>query len=141
MKTLSPELWAAYHATHYQVGNGAAGFTLRIGVYSPELNALLESAVHDCAAFITACNPYSQLCSAQQNQQLQQSLKRELELGGHDLLEGRGVDPSGAWPGEASLLVPGMGLDAARQTGRRFHQNAIVWAGADAIPRLVLLAD
>jgi len=35
-------------------------FTLRIGQHSPELDALLQASGHDCAAFITACNPQGQ---------------------------------------------------------------------------------
>jgi hypothetical protein len=35
--------------------------------------------------------------------------------------------------------VLGMALDAAQEVGRRYGQNAIVWAGADAVPELVLL--
>lgn len=132
-------MWVAYQTAHYQVHNGTDSFTLHIGVYAQELAALLQSGGHDCAAFITACNPYSQLCDVQQNRWFHQRLKLELAQHGYGLLEGMGTDPDSKWPGEESLLVLGMGLEAARQTGCRFNQHAIVWAGADAIPRLILL--
>lgn len=30
-------------------------------------------------------------------------------------------------------------LEAAKELGARYEQNAIVWAGADAMPQLILL--
>ena len=57
----------------------------------------------------------------------------------YTILHGRGTDPSGAWPGEASVLVLGMSEAEARELGTRFGQNALLQAGADGVPRLVLL--
>ena len=37
------------------------------------------------------------------------------------------------------MLALGLALEHAKAIARRFEQNAIVWAAADAIPRLVLL--
>jgi hypothetical protein len=54
-------------------------------------------------------------------------------------LPGKGVDPAGEWPGEPSLLILSINLEAADVLGRAFRQNAFVWASADAIPQLVLL--
>jgi Protein of unknown function (DUF3293) len=47
--------------------------------------------------------------------------------------------PSGAWPPELSFFALGISERAARDLGRRFDQDAVVWAGADAVPRLLLL--
>ncbi len=55
------------------------------------------------------------------------------------IIEGMGIDPSGKWPAEKSFLALGLDLETSRALGREFGQNAIVWAGADAIPRLILL--
>jgi hypothetical protein len=63
----------------------------------------------------------------------------ELAAAGYRVVEGAGEDPEGRWPAEPSYLVLGMALDAAQEVGRRYGQNAIVWAGADAVPELVLL--
>ena len=62
-----------------------------------------------------------------------------LELRPGQLIEGIGIDPSGEWPAEKSFLALGLDLETSRALGREFGQNAIVWAGADAIPRLILL--
>lgn len=58
-KMLSHKLQRAFEETHYTVHHQPA-FTLRIGQHSPELDALLQASGHDCAAFITACNPQGQ---------------------------------------------------------------------------------
>lgn len=55
------------------------------------------------------------------------------------IVEGEGRDPSEAWAGEKSFLALGLDLETSQVLGRKFGQNAIVWAGADAIPRLILL--
>jgi hypothetical protein len=46
---------------------------------------------------------------------------------------------AGNWPGERSVLVLGLELDAASALGIALRQNAIVCADADAVPQLVLL--
>lgn len=66
-------------------------------------------------------------------------LGAELAAAGYRVVEGAGEDPDGRWPAEPSYLVLGMDLEAARELGRRYGQNAIVWAGADAVPELLLL--
>jgi len=54
-------------------------------------------------------------------------------------IEGVGADPAGAWPEEKSYFALGINEDTARQLGMRFHQDAVVWVGPDAIPQLLLL--
>lgn len=55
------------------------------------------------------------------------------------VVDGIGIDPVGVWPGEASILALGVNEKTARQLGGQFKQNAVVWAAADAIPKLLLL--
>lgn len=66
-------------------------------------------------------------------------LGAELAAAGYRVVEGAGEDPEGRWPAERSYLVLGMALEAAKEIGRRYGQNAIVWVGADAAPELLLL--
>ena len=54
-------------------------------------------------------------------------------------MDGAGADPTGAWPAEKSFLALGVGEEAARNLGNCFHQDAVVWVGPDAVPRLLLL--
>ena len=58
---------------------------------------------------------------------------------GLPFFDGLGQHPSNGWQGEASFLALGATRDQACDLGTRFEQNAIVWAGADVVPRLVLL--
>ncbi|MBV8250682.1 MAG: DUF3293 domain-containing protein, partial [Comamonas sp.] len=47
--------------------------------------------------------------------------------------------PQGLWPGEASVLIWGMDAPTARAWGEEWQQNAVLWCGADAVPRLLWL--
>lgn len=142
---ISPDLIAAYRATRYRV-TAAAGFgtgtiALRIDEYSEPLSRLLAASDHRCAAFITACNPFSVPQNHAHNlaacMRLRDKLACLAQAG--PILEGKGCDPSGAWPAEKSYFVLGLDLETSRALGREFGQNAIVWTGPDAIPRLILL--
>jgi len=135
---LEPSLITAYQNTLYRVLEGG-GCVLRVGEPSPPLLALYRSHAVSCAAFITACNPLSQLLSDAENQQRQAELAAELARRSLTYLEGVGQSASGDWPGEPSFLVLGLALEAAKTMGRAYGQNAIVWCDAAARPELVLL--
>ena len=62
----------------------------------------------------------------------------EIEDRSLSILPGVGQHPSNNWPGEQSVLVLGLSLEAAKTLGRRFDQNAVVLTGRDGIPQLVL---
>jgi len=93
----------------------------------------------DCSAFLTACNPFSQSVDDATNAARHASLAQELSCRGLVFLPGVGQHPSNQWPGEASFLVFGLTLEAAKVLGARFEQNGFVWSGADAVPQLILL--
>jgi hypothetical protein len=135
---LNPQLRKAYRETEYRVTEGEP-FVLRVDEPCPELLGLYRAKNVSCAAFITACNPFSQPLSAEENARRQAELRSELARRSLFYLEGVGQHPSGTWPGEPSFLVLGLALEAAKTLGRAYEQNAIVWCGADAVPRLVLL--
>jgi hypothetical protein len=92
----------------------------------------------NCSAFISPCNPSSQQCTDEFNTTAQQRLARELKQLGLTFIDGIGQHPSNNWPVEASLLVLGLSLDAAKALGTLYGQYAIVWSAADATPWLVL---
>jgi hypothetical protein len=138
MSSLPAELIRAYAETEYRV-SGDPGFVLRIDVPSPELLALHARLGVTSSAFVTACNPRSRPLPATENAARQAGLLEAIGKLGLVALPGIGQHPRGDWPGEESWLVPGLSLASAQALGTRFGQNAIVWAGADAIPRLVLL--
>ena len=146
---ISAELVAAYRATEYRVrpaaGSGTGSvcpFVLRVDRYSAPLSQLFSASGHRCAAFITACNPFSLPRSLEANHaacgRLRDALIAYVPHPGQ-IIEGEGSGPSGGWPGEESFLALGLDLETSQALGRKFEQNAIVWAGPDAVPRLILL--
>ena len=131
-------LMKAYRETNYRV-HGAEPFTLRVDEPSSALAAAHERMRTDCSAFITACNPFSEDAGAASNAQRHAGLGLELARRRLNHIEGIGQHPSNAWPGEASYLVFGLELESAITLGRALDQNAIIWTGADAVPRLIPL--
>lgn len=138
MTEIPRELIMAYEATDFRVLEPQE-FTLRVGQRSDELQSLYVDLGVTCAAYLTAWNPFSKETSECENQNAQRQLLRKLSLEGFPALNALGIDPSGDWPGEESVFVPGISLDRAKVLGSEFGQNAIVWAGPDAVPQLVLL--
>ena len=138
MTEIPHELILAYEATDFRVLEPQE-FTLRVGQRSAELQSLYVDMCVTCAGYLTAWNPFSKEGSELENENAQQQLLRQLSLEGFPALNVLGIDPSGDWPGEESLFVPGLSLDRAKLLGSKFGQNAIVWVGPDAVPQLVLL--
>lgn len=136
---VAPTLIAAYRATHYCVNGVSPPFLLRIDEPNDDLAACHLTGGVDSSAFLTAWNPGSRPTSEAENELAQQRLKDLLHARGFVLLAGLGADPSGQWAGEESLLVLGIGREAACDIGRSFRQHGIVWAGRDSVPRLVML--
>jgi hypothetical protein len=136
--TIDPATVRAYRQTEYRV-LGETPAILRIDAACAELAAIHPVHRVDCSAFITACNPHSSPSDELTNAQRQATLARELKQRGLAFIDAIGQHPSGAWPGEASFLVLGLRLDAAKALGMRHAQNAFVWSGPDAVPRLILL--
>jgi hypothetical protein len=73
------------------------------------------------------------------NETRQASLLQTLDQHKVIYLSGEGRHPSGNWPAEPSVLALNPPLDACKRLGMRFHQNAVLWCGTDAIPHLVLI--
>jgi hypothetical protein len=128
---------AAYQSTRYRIG-GPEFFTLSIGAKSEALLQLYRKTGQDCGLFITAFNPFGQPQSAEANRAAQFLLGEHLRALSRYVIEGAGY-PSGDWPPELSYFALGISEGAARDLGHRFDQDAVVWAGADAISRLLLL--
>ena len=136
--TLAEHLLASYRDTAYQV-HGKDPFTLKVGHPSEALIRLYKQHRCDCAAFITACNPYSQKLAPRVNAQRHLDLMADLATRSLIFIEGIGIGQDPDWPGEASCLVFGLALEASRVLGHKFNQNAIVWCDREATPQLVLL--
>lgn len=139
MSRVSEELIRCYRGSEYRVDAGDDTLVLHIDQYSADLAALLQARGVDCAVFVTAANPHSEVTSDQDNATAQARLAGELEAGGWSWLPALGIDPHGSHPGEDSMLVLGIDAAAGVALGRRYRQNAILSIAADAIPRLVMV--
>ncbi|HPF72478.1 MAG TPA: DUF3293 domain-containing protein [Xanthomonadaceae bacterium] len=135
---LSADLIGAYLETDYKV-SGDAPFTLRVGEASPALRE--RQACHAAAgsAYVTAWNPLGAKTDAVENAGANEELAAWLQEQGLAFETGIGEHPSGQWPGEASFLIHGLSLETAITLGEQVRQNAILWAGNDGVPELVLL--
>ena len=128
----------AFRETEYKVF-GDAPFMLRIDEPNSALAAACKKNCAESSAYITACNPNSKTLGDAENQERNNSLRRELIERNLAFLEGEGKHPSNEWPGEVSFLIFDIDLEAARDMARRRQQDAFVWAGSDWVPRLILL--
>jgi len=129
----------AYQNTHYIVHDGPKDFVLRVSINSLELKFLYEKHNAKTAAYISAFNPYSQITSPELNTQAHTQLKTICTNRNYIIYEGDGTDSSGLWKPEKSLLLLGLSFSEACQLGTDFQQNAILFAGNDPTPRLILL--
>lgn len=135
---ISQELIRAYENTDFRVLEPSS-FSLKIDQRSPEVADLFVQMGLNTACLLTAWNPFSEETSDEQNRRSQAELRRALSLEGLPTLNAIGVDPSDNWPAEESVFVLGLSLERAKAFGADFGQNAIVWMGADATPKLILL--
>ena len=135
---VAPSTLRAYRESAYRVFV-TPPLTLRIDRCSAGLRQLHATRRVRSSAFVTACNPLGPLVDARENAAREARLVAELERSGTPFVPGIGEHPAGGWPGEPSVLALGLDLEAACALGRRHAQNAILWSGADAVPRLVLL--
>ena len=136
---IHPDKVRAYLATDYRLGHGDADIVLKVGVQSQGLAGLFEARGVDCGAFLTAYNPRGQRQSDDANDRAHAALAKSLADLGLESIEGSGSEKGSDWPAERSYFALGLALEPAREIGLEFNQDAIVWAGPDAVPRLVLL--
>jgi hypothetical protein len=138
---LSDTLLHSYREALYRVRAPGGNIDLRIGRRSPELAALLRIRGVRSAAFLTACNPRSEIRPPAWNTQAARRLRAALRVLGLRTLTGLGLDERGKWPEEESVLALGITRDQAATLGRRFGQHAVVWVDADARPRLLTCGE
>ena len=138
---LDPDLLKAYEQTDYWcAGLGRNDdFILNINQFQPDLKVIYEIFSLNCAAYLTAFNPFSKSLSEAENEQRQNALIKKLESKGYSCLAGEGRPRTVEWKSEPSVLVPGLSQEDACLIGREFQQNAVVWVGSDCIPKLLVL--
>jgi hypothetical protein len=110
---------------------------LKIGIKNIELEYFLKLHNIKSASYITAYNPFSIKLNNIENEKRNEELCKLCK--DYKFIEGIGKHPSNEWEGEPSFLFIGMNLEKAKEIGKKYEQNAILWINADAIPQLILL--
>ncbi|WP_130470732.1 DUF3293 domain-containing protein [Candidatus Magnetaquicoccus inordinatus] len=128
----------AYRQTDYWV-HTVPPFVLHVDQYSAALAALYQHYQLRSAAFLSVCNPYSQLLPAEENRCRHAQWRAWVKEQGWCHLPASGVDPQGVWPAEESLLLLGISQSTAESVARHWQQNAFLWCAAEAIAELILL--
>lgn len=134
--TMSVELEQAYRATNYRVFLPGGSLSLRIDQACPDLAQWLAAREEACFAIITACNPGSQRLDQESNAERQSALECDLLEGNYEPYAAENAPDGADWPIEESCFIPDITLEDALALASDYGQNAIVWGGADGIPRL-----
>ena len=131
------ELEALYRATTYRVFLPGGHCDLRIDQPCEQLSCWLETAGAPNFAIITACNPGSQPVDAARNAEQQSRLECDLLEGNYEPYAGENVADDAAWPVEESCFVADIAAEDVCALGQDYGQNAVVYGGADGVPRLL----
>ena len=137
MRVLDAATLASYRAARYVVQGGPNDLTLALDAPNPGLSDLMRTRGATSACFVTAYNPYSQERTPAQNEAANAALREWLEGQGWPILEGAGCCGDDDWDAELSFLAFGPDAEDARAMCVKFNQNAVVFAGADAVPVLL----
>lgn len=133
---IAAELLSAYQATDFVVFDRDEEWVLKVGVPSPQIDALLDRHSATTATIVTAFNPRSRALAPEENAARHRSMVRLLEERGLPFLYGEGRDPSGDWIAETECIVFGISLVEGLELARRFDQNAVVFIERGKAPRL-----
>lgn len=135
---IDPALEAAFRGTAYWVtGHHGRRFAIRIDSRCAALDELLDAAGATAWAYVTACNPRSQVLEAGENRRRMERLEALVRGRGFTVLPGEAIADEPGWPAESSLLVLGIPESEAVEIARTFAQHAIVAGRAGAEARLV----
>ncbi|WP_020539572.1 DUF3293 domain-containing protein [Lewinella cohaerens] len=109
----------------------------KIGTVEPGIDKLLQANGAKKAIFLTASNPYSNICSVQKNKEANEALLAWIKENNYTFFEGQGEDPLGVWPPEQSFLILGINAKEALVLGQDWQQNAVVFVEANKPPTLL----
>jgi hypothetical protein len=136
--TVSPALIAAYRQTRFRCELPDGPVELQVDRPDLLLDRQMRAASAASAAIVTAFNPQSLRCAEADNRIAHRLLLAAVDATGWQYFGSAAIDPTGTWPVEEGLLVFGIGREEAVLLARAFRQNAIVFIGADTVPRLVM---
>lgn len=129
------ELKTAYQQAVYSIFQPPISW--KIGVIEPAIEDLLRDYKTASAIFITAANPYSQICSDDKNKDNNHALEKWIKENQLTYFKGQGEDPQGTWPPEESFLLLGINAKEGAALGRHWRQNAVVLLEKGLSPTLL----
>ena len=134
---MTPELRESFRNARYEVHLPKGAIDLAVDRHCEPLRQWLRANGCTCAALMTAHNPAGMQRADFLNSASQSLLEARLLQGGYTFMQATAFDPSGGWPPEPSLFIPGISQTDAMILASEFGQLAILWCAADALPRLV----
>jgi hypothetical protein len=137
IQPMTPELRESFRNARYEVRLPTGIVDLAVDRQCVPLSEWMHANGCTCAALMTAHNPAGRQRADSLNAASQAMLEARLLQGGYTLMQATAIDPSGGWPPEPSLFIPGIAQADAMTLAGEFGQLAILWNAADAIPRLV----
>jgi hypothetical protein len=131
------ELDTFYRATTFLVYHPSGdNIPIRLGQFHPALDAVLKP-IGETWAFLTACNPRSEVLADTENAARMKSLLHDVSEEGYTFWSGSGISDASDWKPEESLLVIGISKDEANQLAERYDQNAFVFGERGGEPELL----
>jgi hypothetical protein len=118
------EFKTAYQQAVYRIFTPSIQW--KIGVLAPAIEELLLKYKVETAIFLTAANPFSEICSAQENEDNNHTLEKWIKENQLTYFKGQGEDPQGVWLPEESFLILGLDANEGVMLGRSWKQNAVV---------------
>ncbi|MCK7459996.1 DUF3293 domain-containing protein [Idiomarina aminovorans] len=135
---MDKELLTHYKNTDYWFMVDQKKITLCIGQKNNHFDRLCEHLSCTTGAFITACNPQSELLTRKENKSRNAQLATRLEqLDRIYCFLGEGQDRAKQWPAEQSYMVFGLKQQTAIDLAREYQQNALVWIEYQQVAALI----
>lgn len=137
---MTREQFEAYCRTRYVALLAGREWTFRLGESHPDIAAELAALRISSWAIVTAWNPASRRCSAEENERAHTRLVDELETLGLTWSPGDGHPASSDWPIERGCFVHNVSSTVALELCRQFGQTAVVF-GETGRPTRLLFGD
>jgi len=136
---IPPRLRRAFHSTHYRVQSPAGRFVLKAGRRCAVLALRARHPSEPGSVLVTAWNPGSRRRSPAANRAAERRLLQRVRAWGLKVWIAVAQDPKGLWPDEQGLLIFGVPQRLAAELGHALGQRAVLFIGADSVPRLLWL--
>lgn len=136
---IEKHLEEAYLQTTYIVYTKNKEYSLHISEFNEEFMDFCSIKKITKWAIITAYNPYSELCSLNDNEDNNKKLKKIIEIKNFLFFDAEGVPEDDSWSSEKSFFVYNINKEQAIEIGNLFKQNAIVYGSANSTPELLFL--